>query len=55
MEKIMIMSKGDGTEKGLVRLVETLFSECEVCLVQPDSVDHPIRVGEQKPWREECL
>ena len=36
MRKIVIMSSGKGTDETFVRLVETLFPECEVCIVLPD-------------------
>ncbi|MBW1741785.1 MAG: hypothetical protein JRJ42_11800 [Deltaproteobacteria bacterium] len=36
MKKIVIMSRGEGTDEAFVQLVETLFPECEVCVVLSD-------------------
>jgi hypothetical protein len=36
MKKIVIMSRGEGTEEAFVQFVETLFPECEVSVVFPE-------------------
>ena len=39
MQKIVIMSRGEKSEEGFVRLVETLFPECEICIASAMETD----------------
>jgi hypothetical protein len=46
MKKIVIMSSNRGADEAFIRLVETLFPECEVCVVLPDQ-DAPVVSGKE--------
>jgi len=46
VQKIVIRSRGEGSEGNFVRLVETLFPECEICVIPPDSAEVRIQVSE---------
>lgn len=49
MQKIVIMSRGEGSEENFVRLVEMLFPECEICVIPPDSAELGMQVNEPEP------
>ncbi len=47
MKKIVIMSSSKGADETFIRLVETLFPECEVCVVSSDQ-DAPVVSGKER-------
>jgi hypothetical protein len=49
VQKIVIMSRGEGSEESFVPLVKTLFPECEICVIPPDSAELRIQVNEPEP------
>jgi hypothetical protein len=49
VERIVVMGTDEGNEEGFVRLVETLFPECEIWVIPSDSAENRVRVNEPEP------
>lgn len=48
MKKIVIMSRGEGSEVAFVQVLEALFPECEVCVVSSDQDASAVRVKKRE-------